>query len=336
MNHVLHALLHRCARWWHYCIAALACGVTMLPDAAQAQAEWPDKSVRIVVPFTAGGTTDVVARVIGARLGELWRQSVVIDNRPGAGGAIGATLTAKAAPDGYTLLLASGSMFTVNPYLYRSLPYTVQDFALITNVASGPMLVLVNNAVPARSLQELIALGKAQPKKLNFGSAGQGSQVHMAAEALSDASGMDMTHVPYKGEALAYNDLIAGQVQVVVGNIAAASVFAKGGKARPLAVTGGKRSAMMPDVPTAQEAGLKNFEAVGWFALVAPAGTPAAVVERIQRDTAKVLAEPAIKERLAGQGMEPVGDTPAQLAKTITDESVRWRQVVANRNLAID
>lgn len=335
MFEALHALLHRPARWWQCCIAALACGVTMLPDTAQAQ-DWPDRSVRIIVPFTAGGTTDVVARVIGARLGDLWRQSVVIDNRPGAGGAIGATLTAKAAPDGYTLLLASGSMFTVNPYLYRSLPYTVQDFALITNVASGPMLVLVNNDVPARSLSELVALGKSQPKKLNFGSAGQGSQVHMAAEALSDASGIDMTHVPYKGEALAYNDLIAGQVQVVVGNIAAASVFAKAGKARPLAVTGSKRSAMMPDVPTAQEAGLPGFEAVGWFALVAPAGTPAAVVERIQRDTARVLAEPAIVERLAGQGMEPVGDTPAHLASTISDESVRWRQVVSNRKLAID
>ncbi|AOB33492.1 LacI family transcriptional regulator [Bordetella sp. H567] len=315
---------------------AFATTAMTLSGVVQAESAWPDKPVRIIVPFTAGGTTDVVARVIGAELGQMWHQSVVVDNRPGAGGAIGATLTAKSPPDGYTLLMASGSMFTVNPYLYRNLPYTLKDFDYITTVASGPMLVLVNSSVPAHNLKELIALAKSQPKKLNFGSAGNGSQVHMAGEYLADAAGIQITHVPYKGEALAYNDLMAGQVQLVVGNIAAASVFAKSGKARALAVTGPTRSPMMPDVPTAKEAGLPGYETTGWFALVTAAGTPKAVVDKIQRDTAKVLQMPAVREKLAGQGMTPVGDTPAQLAKSIQDESGKWKAIVERRNLSID
>lgn len=323
-------------RWLHTCILAFAAGALAMSGAVLADAPWPDKPVRIIVPFTAGGTTDVVARVVGAELGQMWHQSVVIDNRPGAGGAIGATLTAKAPPDGYTLLMASGSMFTVNPYLYRNLPYTLKDFDYITNVASGPMLVLVNNAVPAHDLKELIALAKAQPKKLNFGSAGNGSQVHMAGEALADAARIQITHVPYKGEALAYNDLIAGQVQLVVGNIAAASVFAKSGKARALAVTGPARSPMMPDVPTAKEAGLPGYETTGWFALVTAVGTPKDVIDKIQRDTATVLRNPAVREKLAGQGMTPVGNTPAELVKSIQDESGKWKAIVARRNLSIE
>jgi tripartite-type tricarboxylate transporter receptor subunit TctC len=318
------------------CILAFATTALTLSGVVYAEAPWPDKPVRIIVPFTAGGTTDVVARVLGAELGQMWHQSVVIDNRPGAGGAIGATLTAKAPADGYTLLMASGSMFTVNPYLYRDLPYTLKDFDYITNVASGPMLVLVNDALPAHNLKELIALAKSQPKKLNFGSAGNGSQVHMAGEALADAAGIEITHVPYKGEALAYNDLLAGQVQLVVGNIAAASVFAKSGKARALAVTGTTRSPMMPDVPTAKEAGLPGYETTGWFALVTAAGTPKSVIDKIQRDTAKVLRDPAVRDKLAGQGMTAVGDTPAQLMKTIQDESGKWEAIVARRNLSID
>jgi tripartite-type tricarboxylate transporter receptor subunit TctC len=336
----MHAYLYTLSRhprhWLHTCILAFAMTATTLSGVVYADEPWPSKPVRIVVPFTAGGTTDVVARVLGARLGELWHQSVIIDNRPGAGGAIGATMTAKSPPDGYTLLMASGSMFTVNPYLYRNLPYTLKDFDYITNVASGPMLVLVNDAVPARNLKELIALAKSQPKKLNFGSAGNGSQVHMAAEAFAEAAGIDITHVPYKGEALAYNDLLAGQVQMVVGNIAAASVYAKSNRARALAVTGSTRSPMMPDVPTAKEAGLPGYETVGWFALVTAAGTPQDIIDKVQRDTAKVLAEPAIRDKLASQGMTPVGNTPAELRKGIETESAKWKTVVSHRNLSID
>jgi tripartite-type tricarboxylate transporter receptor subunit TctC len=336
MHDYLYELSRRPKHWLHTCILAFATTAMVISGVVYADTPWPDKPVRIIVPFTAGGTTDVVARVLGAELGQLWHQSVVIDNRPGAGGAIGATLTAKSPPDGYTLLMASGSMFTVNPYLYRNLPYTLKDFDYITNVASGPMLVLVNNSVPAKNLKELIALAKSQPKKLNFGSAGNGSQVHMAGEAFADAAGIEITHVPYKGEALAYNDLIAGQVQMVVGNIAAASVFAKAGKARALAVTGATRSPMMPDVPTAKEAGLDGYETTGWFALATAKGTPKDIVDKIQRDTAKVLKAPAVRDKLASQGMTPVGNTPAELMKSIEKESEKWKAIVARRNLAID
>jgi tripartite-type tricarboxylate transporter receptor subunit TctC len=317
---------------------AVIAAMMLLCGARAARADdWPDKPVRIVVPFAAGGTTDVVARIIGQQLGEMWHQTVVIDNRPGAGGVVGAVLTAKSPPDGYTIVMASGSMFTVNPYLYRNLQYKDSDFAYITNVASGPMLLIVNDSVPARDVKELIAYAKANPGKLNFGSAGNGSQVHMAGEALAYAAGITITHVPYKGEALAYNDLMAGQVQLVVGNIAAASPFARSGKVRALAVTGTQRSPMMPDVPTFAQAGLPGMEnAVGWFGFAAPAGTPQSVIDKVQRDTAAILARPQIKDKLASQGMTAVGNTPAQMARGIEAESAVWEKVVKSRNLQID
>jgi len=235
-------------------IGVLALASTTLASAATA---FPTKSVTLIVPFTAGGTTDIVGRLVAQKLTQMWGQSVVVDNRPGAGGNIGGALVAKAAPDGYTILLTSGSVVTVNPYLYREMGFDVKkDLAAVTNIATGPMVVVVNPKVPANSLKELIALARAQPGKLNFGSAGQGSQVHMAGESFADAAGIQVQHVPYKGEALAYNDLIGGQIQLVVGNIAAASAFVNSGQLRALAVTSKERSKMLPDVPTANESGL--------------------------------------------------------------------------------
>lgn len=310
------------------CVFSLALGTT-----AQAQS-WPQRPVKMVIPFAAGGTTDVVGRVIGQKLSELWKQSVVIDNRAGAGGGVGAEFTAKAPADGYTMILASGSMFTVNPYLYQKLPYSLKDFSPITNVATGPMLVVVNPNVPATNVKELIALAKSQPGRLNFGSAGQGSQVHMAGEAFADAAGVEITHVPYKGEALAYNDLMAGQLQMMVGNIAAASQFVKAGKLRALAVTGKERSSILPEVPTAAEAGLAQMDDVtGWFAFLMPAGTPQDIINKVQQDTLKVLADPDTQARLTQQGMRPVGNTPQQLSSAIGLESLKWEQVVKNRKL---
>ncbi len=319
-------------QWLSICLGAAA-ALTVGSTHAQASG-WPNRPVTVIVPFAAGGTTDVVGRVVGQKLGEMWKQSVVVENRLGAGGAVGAQATAKAPADGYTILLASGSMFTVNPFIYQRLPYSAKDFAFVTNVASGPMLVVVNPSVPAKNLKELIALAKAQPGKLNFGSAGTGSQVQMAGEAFADAAGIDITHVPYKGEALGYNDLMAGQLQLMVGNIAAASVFAKAGKLRALAVTGKERSPMMPDVPTAAEAGLPGLENVtGWFGFVVPAGTPQEIVNKIHQDTVKVLADPDTQARLAAQGMKAVGNTPAQLQTAIAAESQKWEKVVKNRKL---
>lgn len=303
-------------------------------QAALAQSAWPSRPVRIIVPFVAGGTTDVVARVVGQKLGEMWNQSVVIENRAGAGGNVGADVVAKAQPDGYNILMASGSIFTVNPHMYKKLPFdTEKDFIPVTNVAMGPMLVVVNPKVPAKNIKELIALAKAKPGQLNFGSAGVGSQVHMGGESLAAAAGLDIIHVPYKGEALGYNDLVAGQIQLMVGNIAAAATFVPSGKLRALAVTGKERSKLLPDVPTVAESGLPGFDNTGWFGFVVPAGTPHDIVEKIHRDTAKVLDSTEMRGRLFVQGMTPVGNTPEQFAKAIKEESVKWAKVVKDRKL---
>jgi tripartite-type tricarboxylate transporter receptor subunit TctC len=310
--------------------AALAL-ITAAPAAWSAG--WPDKAVKIVVPFSAGGSTDVVARMVGQKLSETWGQPVVIENRGGAGGNVGTDVVAKSAPDGYTLIMASGSI-TINPSIYPKMPFdTKKDLVPITNVASGPMLVVVQDSAPFKTLKDLLATAKAQPGKLNFGSAGVGSQVHLAAENLAFAAGVDLVHVPYKGESAAYNDLIGGQVQMMVGNIAAAAALVGPGRLRALAVTGKTRSPLLPEVPTVSEAGLPGFENTGWFGLLAPAGTPADVVNKIHRDTAAVLAETQIKARLHVLGMSPVGSSPAELTRQMDAELVRWADVVKSRNL---
>ena len=314
---------------------ALVAAVTLGATGQAAAQSWPARQVRLIVPFAAGGTTDVVARILGQKLSELWGQSVVIENRGGAGGNVGADVVAKAAGDGYTLLMASGSILTVNPHMYKRMPFDAQkDFVPITNVATGPMLVVVHPGVPADSIKALIALARSRPGSLNFGSAGVGSQVHMAAENFANAAGIDIVHVPYKGEALGYNDLVAGQIQMMVGNMAAAAPFVASGKLRALAVTGRERSKMLPDVPTAAESGLPGFENTGWFGLLAPAGTPGDVVDRIQRDTAQVLDTAEMRGRLFVQGMTPVGNTPGDFVRAIAAESVRWARVVNERKLS--
>jgi tripartite-type tricarboxylate transporter receptor subunit TctC len=228
----------------------------------------------------------------------------------------------------------SGSILTVNPYIYKDMGFDPKkDLVPITNLAQGPMVIVVNPNVQARNLRELIALAKKEPGQLNFGSAGVGSQVHMAGENFADAAGIDIRHIPYKGEAAGLNDLMGGQIQLMVGNLAAASSFVKAGRLRALAVTGKERSSMIPDVPTAQEAGLPGFESVGWFGLMAPAGTPKAIVDKIQADTAKVLQDPAVKKALADQGMTPVGNTPEEMGRAIAAESQKWQNVVAHRHL---
>lgn len=315
-------------------VAALAAASLLsLTGTALAQA-WPSKPVRIVVPFAAGGTTDVVARIVGQKLGELWGQSVVIENRGGAGGNIGADAVAKSAPDGYTILMASGSIFTVNPTLYKKMPFDAQkDFIPVTNVAVGPMLVVTHPSVPASNIKELIALAKAKPGSINFGSAGVGSQVHMAAENFATAAGIDIQHVPYKGEALGYNDLVAGQIQMMVGNMAAAVGFVTQGKIKALAVTSKQRSAMLPNVPTVAESGLPGFENTGWFGFMLPAGTPKEIVDKLQADTAKVLDNPEMRGRFYVQGITAVGNKPDDFDKAIRAEAEVWKKVITTRKL---
>jgi tripartite-type tricarboxylate transporter receptor subunit TctC len=313
---------------WQWIVAALAC----VSSLAFAQ-PWPSKPVKIVVPFAAGGTTDVVARQLAQKLQDVWGQSVIVENRTGAGGNIGADLAAKSPPDGYTLLMTSGSIVTANPYMYKDMGFDpVKDLAPITNVASGPQVFVVNNDFPAKDLKEFIAYAKAHPKAINFGSAGVGTQTHLAGESLANAAGIDMTHVPYKGEAAALTDLIGGQIQMVPANFPAALPHVQGKRIRCLAVTSRERHPNL-DCPAAAET-IPGFVNEGWWGLMAPAGTPREIIDKVQRDAARVLNTDDFKAKLAQQGVVPVANKPEELAAAIHSESEMWKKVITARGLA--
>jgi len=316
-------------------VVAVTSMVAIVGHAPEARAQaYPTKPVKLVVPFVAGGATDIVARLVAQKLTSAWGQSVVVENRGGAGGNIGAEAVVKSSPDGYTILVTSGSIVTVNPHMYAKMPFDAKkDLMPITNLASGPQVLVVNPSVPAKNVKELIALAKSKPGQLNFGSAGIGSQVHMAGEAFVYAAGIDAQHIPYKGEAASYTDLAGGQVQFMVGNIAGATGHIQAGRIRALGVTSTKRSPQLPDVPTIAEAGIPGFENTGWFGFMAPAGTPKAIIDKIYADTAKVLADQEVKDRLTQLGMSPVGNSPADFAKEIAVEYERWGKVVSARKL---
>jgi tripartite-type tricarboxylate transporter receptor subunit TctC len=311
--------------------ASLCTTLTALPSWAQS---WPTKPVKIIVPFQAGGTTDVVARLLAVRLQEAWGQPVVVENKAGAGGNIGATEVARAPNDGHTLMMASGSIVTVNPHLYAKMPFdATKDLMPIVQVASGPMVIIVHPSVPAKNMSEFIALAKAKPGTMNFGSSGVGSQVHMAGENFLHFAGIDLKHIPYKGESLALNDVAGGSVEMLAGNLAAMLPYIRSGKVKALAVTSAERSPAAPEIPTSAEAGLPGFVNVGWFGLLAPAGTAKEVIDKIQRDTARLLATDDIKQRLLSVGMVAVGNTPAQFAEAIRIESNGWAKVIKERKL---
>lgn len=300
------------------------------PAAAE---EWPTKPVKIIIPFSAGGATDMLGRALALELGNIWKQPVIVENRLGAGGGIGADVVAKAPADGYTILLASGTMFTVNPFIYSKLPYSNDNFEMITKVASGPMVLTVNDGVPAKNMRELISYAKTNPGKLHFASAGNGSQVHIAGEAFADASGVNIVHVPYKGEGPAYTDLMAGVVDMAVGNINAISPLLSTGKIRALAVTGKERNALLPDVPTASEAGLPGFDFTGWFAITAPAGTPKHITSKIYADIQTSMVQPGMMRYLTNQGMTATISPSGKLKDEINSETSRWKALVAKRNI---
>lgn len=315
--------------------AAVVAALVTLP--AMAQQAWPSKPVKVIVPFAAGGSTDVVARMLGERLQNMWGQQVVVENRPGAGGNVGGNVVAKSSADGYTLLLASGSI-TINPPLYGArMPFDPKkDLAPITVVADGPQLVVVQANSPYKTLKDLVNAAKAKPRGLSYGSAGVGSQVHLAAENLAFAANVDLLHVPYRGEAAAYPDLIGGQIQMIVGNIAAAGVLLGPDRLRAVAVTSAERIPQFPDVPTASEAGLPGFTNIGWFGLLAPAGTPDAILNKVQADVAKVMDSTEVKARLYTIGMRSVGGSRADFAKTIDSELVRWGDIIKARNITVN
>jgi tripartite-type tricarboxylate transporter receptor subunit TctC len=297
---------------------------------------YPSKPVRIIVPFPAGGATDIVTRVLGQKLTEAWGQQVVVDIRAGAGGNIGGELAAHATPDGYTLFMTSGSIVTANQHIYKKMPFDPpKDLVAITNVASGPQVLVVTTTFPPKTVKEFVALAKARPGEIAFGSAGFGTQTHLATENLIFTTGIDVLHVPYKGESLALTDVIAGQVQFATPNMAAAINYIQQGKLRALGVTSRQRAPQLPEVPAIAES-LPGFENLGWFGLMAATGTPRDVIEKVYRDTEKALALPEIKSRFDGLGMAPVGNSPADFAKAIREESERWAKIVRQRKLVVE
>ena len=310
-------------------VAALA----LAPALAFAQA-WPSKPVKIIVPFAAGGTTDVVARQLAAKLQEAWGQTVIVENKAGAGGNIGADATAKSPPDGYTLLMTSGSIVTANQYMYKNMGFDpTKDLVPITNVASGPQVIVIANGLPPKDLREFIAYAKANPRKINFGSAGIGTQTHLAGENLAYSAGIELVHVPYKGEAAALTDLVGEQIQMVPANFAAALPQIQGGRVRCLAVTSKERHPQLKDCPAAAEV-ISGFSNDGWWGLMAPAGTPREILDKVQRDAAKILHSPEFKESFAKQGMVPVANKPEELAAAIREEAKVWEKVIQQRGLA--
>jgi tripartite-type tricarboxylate transporter receptor subunit TctC len=319
-------------------VNALLCAAAVLFGThASAQATYPSHPVRLVVPFPAGGTTDILARAVAQRLSEVWGQQVVVDNRPGAGGNIGTELVAKAAPDGYTLEMGTVGTHAINASLYSHLPYDpVKDFAPVILVAGVPNVLVVNPALPVNSVQELIAYAKANPGKLNFASSGSGTSIHLSGELFKVMTGVSMTHVPYKGSAPALTDLMGGQVQLMFDNLPSSLPFIKAGKLRALAVTSAARSTALPDLPTLQEAGVPGFEASSWFGVLAPAGTPREIVLRINGEVAKWLATPEARDKLASQGAIAAGGTPDDFVRHIAAETAKWAKVVKASGAKVD
>jgi len=306
--------------------------------AAHAQAPYPNHPVRIVVPFPAGGTTDIIARAVAQKLTESTGQSFVVENRAGAGGNIGAELVAKAAPDGYTLLMGTVGTHAINSSLYAKMPYDhVKDFVPVILVAGVPNVLEVNPSVPVNSMQELIAYAKANPGKLNFASSGSGTSIHLSGEMFKVMTGVQMAHVPYKGSSPALADLMGGQVQLMFDNLPSSLALIKAGKLKPLAVTSLTRSSALPDVPTVAESGLPGFEASSWFGLLAPAGTPKEIVTKLNGEVAKWLATPDAREKLAAQGaIASTALTPEDFAKHIGTETTKWAKVVKDSGAKVE
>jgi tripartite-type tricarboxylate transporter receptor subunit TctC len=306
--------------------------------AASAQAPYPNHPVRIVVPFPAGGTTDILAREVAQRLTQTTGQAFVVDNRPGAGGNIGAEMVAKAAPDGYTMLMGTVGTHAINPSLYAKMPYDhVKDFVPVILVAGVPNVLEIDPELPVNSVQELIAYAKANPGKLNFASSGSGTSIHLSGELFKSMTGVQMTHVPYKGSSPALADLAGGQVQLMFDNLPSSLALIKAGKLKPLAVTSLTRSSALPNVPTVAESGLPGFEASSWFGLLAPAGTPKDVVAKINGEVAKWLATPEAKEKLAAQGaIAASGLTPEDFARHIGTETTKWQKVVKDSGAKVE
>ncbi len=316
---------------------ALAVVAAAVAAPAWAQDKWPSKPITYIVPFPPGGTTDILARLIGAKLGTALGTTIVIENKPGAGGNIGSEIASRAAPDGYTILGGTISSHAINASLYPKLPYDpVKSFAPITLIGSNPNVLIVGAGSPYKSVQDIIAASKAKPGSLSFASAGNGTSQHMAAELFKSMAGIDMVHIPYKGSGPAIQDVIGGQVPLMFDTTVVAQPQIDGGKVRALAVTSAKRSPALPNVPSMAEAGVPGYEVISWQAIFAPAGTPQPIVDRLYAEIAKILKDPEITAKMATFGMEPSGMPPAQFAQFQKAEIDKWAKVVKGANLKVE
>jgi tripartite-type tricarboxylate transporter receptor subunit TctC len=314
-------------------LAALALGAAF---AAFGQ-DYPAKPIHFVVPYPAGGPLDTVARLLGQKVSESVKQPVVVENKPGAGGNIGADAVAKSPPDGYTILMGAVATHAINPTLYANMPYdAVKDFAPITQVASTPNVLVVNPSVPASNVKEFVAYAKAHPGELNFGSGSTGSAGHLAGELFDATAGVKMVHVPYKGAGPAMQDLIGGQIQLMFDNLASSLGQIRAGKVKALAVTTAKRSSLAPELPTIAESGLPGFDISTWFGVFAPAGTPPAIVKRLNNEFVKALAAPDVRETMLKLGAEPVGNTPGEFAAYIRSEAQKYAKVIKASGAKVD
>ena len=308
--------------------------VLCFATSVQAQG-YPDRPIRLIAPFPAGGLADVLARAVGDEMSKSLGQPVIVENRAGAGGNTGADAVAKAAPDGYTLLMSSAGILTANQFLYAKMPFDADTaFVPVSNVASMSMLVVVNPKVEAKTLKEFVALAKAQPGKINFGSPGIGTTGHLGLAMLMHAAGVKITHVPYRGAAPAVTDLLAGQIDGVVDNPPTVIAHIQSGKLRPLAVAARERMALLPDVPTAAEQGVSNYEASSWFGVAAPAGTPPAIVARLHQAIAAAVRTPAMQERFGKSGARLLGNSPQDFAAQIRAERTGWGEIIKAANIA--
>ena len=310
-------------------MTAAAFGIAFAQDA------YPTKSVTMVVPFPPGGGTDTGARWIAQKLSEKWGQPVVVDNKPGAAGMIGADFVSRAKPDGYTIMMANAQTVAINPSLYKKLPYNPDTaFVPISLVAELPLVLLVNATMPVQDTKEFIAFAKSKPNELTYGSAGNGSSTHLAASLFDNAAGTKLMHVPYKGGGPAMQDLMGGVVNLTFLTVLESGSAIKSGKVRPIAVTSQKRSPAMPNIPTLAESGVPDYFSISWIGVLAPAGTPKAIVDRISRDIQDIVASPDVNKRFVEQGATPVGSTPEQFAALIDSERARYRKIITEKNIS--
>jgi len=314
----------------------MLCVAVCLPGAVMAQA-YPSKPIRLIVPFPPGGAVDILGRAIATKLGDALGQQVVIENRAGAGGALGGEVAAKSAADGYTLLMGSTTTMSINQFLYAKLPYDpARDFVPVTLVAFVPHVLVAGPAVPAQNLREFIAYAKANPGKVNYASAGNGTPHHIAAEMFKQMAGIDMVHVPYKGTGPAVTDLVGGQVSFMSVEILAAMPMVTAGKLHAFGVATAQRNPSAPNLPTVAEAGLPGFEVTSWYGVLAPAGTPRDITARLATEIAKAVASPDFRERLAAMGATPVGNTPEEFGAFMRRESAKWEKAVKASGARLD